>query len=97
MCGDDGDRIPHSLQLFDGKKSNVAFLVTPLLLLPLHLPLPPAPVKANMLETSMEHRPRLEARLRIAGVRALVGLQEGEFNACHQAGWVHYSAAWQYR
>ena len=71
----------------------------------LHLPPPTSPhfppylplalVKANMLETSPEHSQCLEARLRIAKVRALVSLREPEFNACHQAGWVYYSAAWQ--
>lgn len=74
---------------------NVSSLFTPLLLLLFHLPVPPAPVKANMLEMSLEHSQCLEARLRIAGVRALVSLQEYGFNACHQASWVYYSAAWQ--
>lgn len=50
---------------------NVSSLVTPLLLLLLHLLVPLAPVKANMLETSQEHSQCLEARLRIAGVRGL--------------------------
>lgn len=68
--------------------------ITPLLL---HLLVPPALVKANILETSPEHSQCLRACLRIAKVRVLVSLQERELNVCQQAGWVYYSAAWQKR
>lgn len=74
---------------------NVASLIAPLLPLLLRLLVPPVLVKANMLETSLEHSQCLEACLRIAKVRALVSLQGCEFNACHQAAGVYYSAAWQ--
>lgn len=55
---------------------------------------PSSPVArgADMLETSPQNRQQLEARLRIA--RAPVSLQGCEFNTCHQAGWLHYAAAW---
>lgn len=69
--------------------------ITPLLLP--HLLVPPALVKANILETSPEHSQCLRACLRIAKVRVLVSLQERELNVCQQAGWVYYSAAWQKR
>lgn len=80
----------------DCKKSNQCCLpLHPSLFLPrLHLPWPPALVKANMLETSPELSRRLEARLRIAKVRALVSLQQCEFNVCYPADWACYSAVW---
>lgn len=80
----------------DCKKSNQCCLpLHPSLFLPcLHLPRPAALVKANMLETSPELSRRLEARLRIAKVRALVSLQQCEFNVCYPADWACYSAAW---
>lgn len=67
MPGDIYGRLPHSLQLFNCKKQNQCSLpslppLSPLLLL-LHLLVPLAPVKANMLETSLEHSHYLEARL----------------------------------
>jgi len=88
-------KLPSAFQL-QLKDAHLPSLVTPLLILLLRLLVPPASVKANMLETSPERSRRLEAGLRRAEVGALVRLQEeGGFSACHQAGWVCYSAARQ--
>lgn len=81
------------------QQENKSMLAPPSRISPhlLHLLVPPALVKANILETSPEHSQCLRACLRIAKVRLLVSLQERELNVCQQAGWVYYSAAWHKR